>query len=1069
MTTAAVVFLAVASLAEAGSHSAPPEALVPEQRVERVVAPGETLAFSLELEEGHVLPIVVRQQGIDVSVRVLAPGAAPSPEVDVAAGVVRGDEPASLGPGGGTYVLEVRGRENQSGPGRVTIEAGEALPAGARALSRLRAEHALAESAATLREARSPEAVQAALDGLQLNAAAWRVLGEDYWAAVADLLSGSILAGQDPARAMERGLDSVRVFRGLGKRSELCRALQTVAVAHYNRGEYAASLEPDLEALRLYREDGDARGEAQVLDSLGGTYLDMGETRRSLDYREEALGIARAAGDHEREAEVMADLGASYWFTGETDRAYDLFVLAGKALREQGNMVGAAATYHNMAFCQLILGDVAKAEAGMRQALPFCRAVEHKPCEAFVLQGIGLALDSLGRSSEALDFYGQSLAIRRSLEDKDGQAWLLVSAALTRYRRGETGQAMELANEALGIYHEIGGGWKLGLLLDLLGQIEAAAGSREAARARHREALDVRRAVGDRQGQSVSLLRLARLDRADGNLGAALKGTEEAIRLMEDMRGRMLSPDRRMAFMVGAVLWPSLRDAYEDEVGIRMALEAADPTAGHLARAFEASERARARVLVEMLSDASGDPGATGDRRVLDELRDVEDRLGAKLDQQVRSSREKPGQGTPQELAEEIERLTGELEQVRARLRSTSPRDAAVRMPEPLGMRELQERLLDPDTLLLEYFLGEERSWLWAVTPTSWGSYELPGRSQLEAGARGAHDATSSRPRPGGAPEPALREAARLLLQPVASFLAGKRVVIVPDGALDTLPFAALPDPGEPSLPMIAGHEVVVLPSASALRLLRADALGRSTPARTLVVLADPVFDRQDERLGARGAAAGARAEDPQLTRALDDAGRGGLARLPFTRREARRILALAPGGSGRAALDFDASLKTATDPDLANYRYVHFATHGFLNGARPELSGLVLSLVDRQGKDVRGFLSARDVLGLRLGADLVVLSGCSTALGREMRGEGTVGLTRAFLYAGAQRVVASLWEVDDAATEELMGRLYEGMLGPRRLRPAAALREAQLGLSRQGRWRSPFYWAAFQIHGEWN
>jgi CHAT domain-containing protein len=235
------------------------------------------------------------------------------------------------------------------------------------------------------------------------------------------------------------------------------------------------------------------------------------------------------------------------------------------------------------------------------------------------------------------------------------------------------------------------------------------------------------------------------------------------------------------------------------------------------------------------------------------------------------------------------------------------------------------------------------------------------------------------------------------------------------------------------------------------------------------MVLADPVFDRQDERLGGSRASGERRDPDPALARTLRDVGVGGLPRLPFTRREARRILSLVPGASSRAALDFDANLATATDPALAGYRYLHFATHGFLNGARPELSGLVLSLVDRSGRDVRGFLSAREVFSLRLSAELVVLSGCSTGLGKEMKGEGIVGLTRAFMHAGSERVIASLWEVDDAATEELMGRLYEAMLGAGKKRPAAALREAQLALISDPRWRAPFYWAGFQVHGEWN
>ena len=190
--------------------------------------------------------------------------------------------------------------------------------------------------------------------------------------------------------------------------------------------------------------------------------------------------------------------------------------------------------------------------------------------------------------------------------------------------------------------------------------------------------------------------------------------------------------------------------------------------------------------------------------------------------------------------------------------------------------------------------------------------------------------------------------------------------------------------------------------------------------------------------------------------------------RLLSSRREAEAIAALTREGERLKALDFAANRATAMSDELSQYRIVHFATHGLLNSQHPALSGVVLSLVDERGEDRRGFLSAADVFGLRLSADLVVLSGCRTGLGKVVAGEGVVGLTRAFLHAGATQVVASLWPVDDAATAELMRRFYEGMLGKRRLSPAAALREAQLAVRGQRRWQSSFYWAGFQVQGEW-
>jgi CHAT domain-containing protein len=188
--------------------------------------------------------------------------------------------------------------------------------------------------------------------------------------------------------------------------------------------------------------------------------------------------------------------------------------------------------------------------------------------------------------------------------------------------------------------------------------------------------------------------------------------------------------------------------------------------------------------------------------------------------------------------------------------------------------------------------------------------------------------------------------------------------------------------------------------------------------------------------------------------------------RLRFSRNEAEEIARLAPSATLKA-LDFDASRKTAMSPDLAQYRIVHFATHSLLNNEHPELSGVVLSLVDRDGRQQNGFLRLYDIYNLRLGSDLVVLSACQTALGEEIKGEGLIGLTRGFLYAGAPRVVATLWEIDDRTTAEAMKKFYEFMLA-RGERPAAALRDAQVAMWKTRGWDAPYYWAAFTLQGEW-
>jgi CHAT domain-containing protein/tetratricopeptide (TPR) repeat protein len=302
---------------------------------------------------------------------------------------------------------------------------------------------------------------------------------------------------------------------------------------------------------------------------------------------------------------------------------------------------------------------------------------------------------------------------------------------------------------------------------------------------------------------------------------------------------------------------------------------------------------------------------------------------------------------------------------------------------------------------------------------------------------------------------------------------------------------------------LVDQHEIVQLPSAAVLALLRNDSASRPAPSTQVAVIADPVYSIDDSRVPARARATGASRDAVAMRRtgkasaagagagvgvgvgaqtqtggaARVDPGLGAAGgsdpmsaqfeRLIFSRKEAQAIARLAPVGSAIEALDFSANMQTIASPAVASARIVHVASHGIFNSARPELSGLVLSLVDQQGRPEEGVLRLYDIFNLKLSADLVVLSGCETGLGRQMKGEGLIGLTRAFMYAGAPRVVASRWQVDDVATAELMSRFYAGIF-QKHLAPAAALHAAQQQMRAVPRWQSPYYWAAFTLLGDW-
>jgi CHAT domain-containing protein len=256
------------------------------------------------------------------------------------------------------------------------------------------------------------------------------------------------------------------------------------------------------------------------------------------------------------------------------------------------------------------------------------------------------------------------------------------------------------------------------------------------------------------------------------------------------------------------------------------------------------------------------------------------------------------------------------------------------------------------------------------------------------------------------------------------------------------------------------------------LGVLRSDAKVRPRPTRSVAVFADPVFGIQDPRIGSSSkppVADNTTVEQVgDIKRSAAESGLNDFPRLRFSRLEAEEIMRLVPRNNSLVALDFAANRSAATSPDLKQYRIVHFATHGLINNRHAELSGIVLSLVDEAGKPQNGFLRLYDIYNMNLSAELVVLSACQTALGKDVRGEGLVGLTRAFMYAGASRIVASLWRTEDRATAVLMDRFYEQLLTGNGVSPAAALRRAQLTMWQDKRWKQPRYWAAFTLQGEW-
>jgi CHAT domain-containing protein len=403
----------------------------------------------------------------------------------------------------------------------------------------------------------------------------------------------------------------------------------------------------------------------------------------------------------------------------------------------------------------------------------------------------------------------------------------------------------------------------------------------------------------------------------------------------------------------------------------------------------------------------------------------------------------------------------------------------------------------------LQYSLGKEHSYLWAVTPDSLQAYELPKGEDIEKAVTNFRDVidkfdklgTKYKPQdhPDDINQPAL-QLSQMILAPVANKLGKKRLVIVADGALQNIPFAALADPDltpqPPSLqgkgeeskplslqerglergsyqPLLVNHEIVNLPSVTAIETQRKLLNNRKLSPKTLAVLADPIFTTEQATGKPEALAPEFDLNRSTQQRAMRNLNRNGLIPLPGTRIEAEAMLKLVPSGQSIHAFGVDANYSFASNPNLKQYQHLFFATHGFADPKNPELSGIALAQVDKNGKAVeKGYLRLGDIFNMDWAAELVVLSACETGLGKDTKGEGLVGLTRGLMYAGSKRAVVSLWNVNDKGTSQLMPLFYKSVLAGKS--PAVALREAQLQMWQGKEWRNPFYWAAFTLQGEW-
>ena len=1075
------------------SLPAPPAGLAVGARVEQEIGGDEVREHRIDLPAGSYARVTAGQAGADVALELRGPDGTILAQSDGPGGHHVPETLSWITPVAGVYRLLVKAHSPQAARGTYGLLLEEARPAAAADTARVATERAAAD-ARQRSYCEKVEDKRVALQDLQKVLTAWQAAGDRLQEArtlndIGDLQKR--LGDNEAALAsLSRALDLAGT---LGDAREQARALNKLGQVRHRMGEKAAGVLDSYNAsLQLWRAVGDRAGEAEVLYDLGVLCSDTGDAAKALDYYEQALQLQGDVGSLAEQAQTLAAIGLIHRNRGDSAQALDFFTRGLDLAQRSGDRSAEAFLLFSTASFRLHRGELEPAIELFTSALALYRTQGDLTQEAWLLMSLGSAYASMGdldrardyyqesldlhgggvlelyallylggvnqlqgQTEAALDSYSRALRIGRSAENPIGLGRALYNLGKIDLSLGRADAAAALLQEALANFHDQGSAFDEARTHIELGRALHALGQDAPAEQHLRRSLELGRSlqnfivVTEVQGE------IARLKLDLGDLPAARAAIEEALRTVDSVRGNVSSQRLRVLFLA------SRQAFYQLHLKILMRLHEREPTGGFLPAALAASEQARARGLLDLLAE-----GRINVRQgIAADLKQKEEEIDHLISVLQAQMLDDVGKGVwdnarAVRFEEGMKRATEDREELEREVRRRHPRYAAVRHPTPLSLAEIQA-LLDERSALLEFTMGEERSFLFVVTRDGLTSYVLPPAARLAEEVRRLGDLLR---KPGRRSLGLYRELAaglyRELLSPAAEVLARKpHLIVSPDGPLQFLSFEALLTgdaagvQGFQDLPYLINEKsITYVPSASVLAELAMPRERRESAElpKRFVGFADPL------PMIAAAAASNVLRSAP-----------GGLPPLPRlleSRREVTGIAGLYKPGESQLFLEGAATEENVKDNALLRTaRRVHFATHGFLDEKRPELSGLVLSRGAGSRED--GLLQVYEIFNLELDADLVVLSACDTGLGTMVSGEGLIGVTRALLYAGARSVVVSLWQVDDDSTPDLMISFYHHLdQDPDK---AESLRLAKIEMIRQGRFSHPFYWAPFILLGE--
>ena len=844
-----------------------------------------------------------------------------------------------------------------------------------------------------------------------------------------------------------------------------------------NPENHELAIETAKKALALFQSIGDQEGIGNTCVYLGGYYFALNRWSEATHYYESALQIWRQRNDVVNEAQMLIHLGFVESRQGEWINAFSYLTQAQNLIDNQPDPATLARIAAGMAYVFDVSGLPEYGLAQHQRAKEYYGQAKDERnynrqqmaigYTQFLLSNYKAALTEL---EQALQQFESSSDSRRELDVSQCHEYM----AQVYMATGKYDLALQHLLPPLSFHEAKKKEGDAAQIKALIGEVYQRQGKLELARANYQAALKYFRGADAPVEKAAVAFALGRLELNESNYDAAENYLKESIETTENIRSDLNSRMLATAFSA------SVHERYETYIDCLMRKHEQQPSQGLELRAFQASELARARSLAALLRDTRTHIVTGVDPQLAEQERTLRQAILAKAEQTITLLAADYNKDQLHELETALTRLREQHKHVVEKLQKENPHYDQIKETTNYSVKQIQDLIIEDDqTMLLEYFLGRNGSYLWAITRNDAKVYELKNADEITRAVKDVYELLSVVPNDDTDKRlnKATAELSQMVLGPVANQLNARRIIVVADGALNYIPFQLLPLSSSDQTPLVAKYEVVNAPSASVLGQLRQERQQRPRRTRILAAFGDPVFAsnyQQYKNSGGSGellaASKSERGESWQrASRDIevkgDDIDPSTIQPLHYSKSELKKLSDLA-GSQALIAKGFDASRGVLETTDFSQYAILHFATHGLLNPKNPENSGFLLSMLDFDGKPQDGFITMRDVYSLHVPVDLVVLSACRTGLGKDVRGEGLIGLTRGFMHAGASSVVASLWKVDDEATAELMKNFYANML-QKGMAPAEALRAAQNVVRQNPMWQSPHFWAGFTLQGE--